>query len=46
MRNTDNHARNTAVQRLPDGALQLTPIFDFAPMFLDPEICKTDPSLA
>lgn len=38
MRDTDNHARNTAVQRLPDGTVQLTPIFDFAPMFLDPEI--------
>ncbi|WPH12837.1 type II toxin-antitoxin system HipA family toxin [Variovorax paradoxus] len=38
MRNTDNHARNTAVQRLPNGVVQLTPIFDFAPMFLDPEI--------
>ncbi|MBT2333205.1 HipA domain-containing protein [Variovorax paradoxus] len=38
MRNTDNHARNTAVQRLPDGMVQLTPIFDFAPMFLDPEV--------
>lgn len=38
MRNTDNHARNTAVQRLPDGTTQLTLIFDFAPMFLDPEI--------
>ncbi|MGJ7558531.1 type II toxin-antitoxin system HipA family toxin [Variovorax sp. RB3P1] len=37
MRNTDNHARNTAVQRLPDGTVQLTPVFDFAPMFLDPE---------
>ena len=38
MRNTDNHARNTAVQRLPDGRIQLTPVFDFAPMFKDPEI--------
>jgi serine/threonine-protein kinase HipA len=38
MRNTDNHARNTAVQRLPGGTVQLTPLFDFAPMFLDPEI--------
>ncbi|MGJ7575494.1 type II toxin-antitoxin system HipA family toxin [Variovorax sp. RB2P76] len=38
MRNTDNHARNTAVQRLPDGTVQLTPVFDFAPMFLDLEI--------
>jgi serine/threonine-protein kinase HipA len=32
MRNTDNHARNTAVQRLSDGTVQLTPVFDFAPM--------------
>ena len=37
LRNTDNHARNTAVQRLPDGCVQLTPVFDFAPMFKDPE---------
>ena len=38
MRNTDNHARNTAVQRLRDGTVQLTPVFDFAPMFLDSEV--------
>jgi serine/threonine-protein kinase HipA len=38
LRNTDNHARNTAVQRLPDGTVQLTPLFDFGPMFLDPEV--------
>jgi len=38
LRNTDNHARNTAVQRLPDGRIQLTPLFDFCPMFRDPEI--------
>jgi len=38
MRNTDNHARNTAVQRLVDGTVRLTPLFDFAPMFLDPEV--------
>lgn len=38
MRNTDNHARNTAVQRLPDGRVQLTPLFDFAPMYLDREM--------
>lgn len=37
MRNTDNHARNTAVQRLVDGTVQLTPVFDFAPMYKDPE---------
>lgn len=38
LRNTDNHARNTAVQTLPGGRVQLTPVFDFAPMFLDPEV--------
>ncbi|CAM2155915.1 serine/threonine-protein kinase HipA [Pararobbsia alpina] len=37
MRNTDNHARNTAVQSI-DGKVQLTPLFDFAPMYLDPEL--------
>jgi serine/threonine-protein kinase HipA len=36
MRNTDNHARNTAVQ-VVDGNVRLTPLFDFAPMYLDPE---------
>lgn len=38
LRNTDNHGRNTAVQRLSDGTVQLTPLFDFAPMYMDPEI--------
>lgn len=38
LRNTDNHARNTAVQRTIDGRVQLTPVFDFAPMFKDPEV--------
>jgi serine/threonine-protein kinase HipA len=36
LRNTDNHARNTAIQRTPEGIVQLTPLFDFAPMFKDP----------
>jgi serine/threonine-protein kinase HipA len=35
MGNTDNHGRNTAMQYLPDGTAQLTPLFDFAPMILD-----------
>lgn len=35
MRNTDNHARNTAIQK-NDGCVRLTPLFDFAPMYLDP----------
>ena len=38
MRNTDNHARNTAIQRTVDGQIALTPLFDFAPMFKDPEV--------
>lgn len=36
MRNTDNHARNTAVHTV-DGVTRMTPLFDFAPMYLDPE---------
>jgi serine/threonine-protein kinase HipA len=36
MRNTDNHARNTAVQTIGD-EVRLTPLFDFAPMYMDPE---------
>ncbi len=37
MRNTDNHARNTAVQ-VVEGQVRLTPLFDFAPMYLDPDL--------
>ena len=36
LRNTDNHGRNTAVLRTID-QIRLSPLFDFAPMFLDPE---------
>ena len=36
LRNTDNHGRNTAVLRTND-QVGLSPLFDFAPMFLDPE---------
>ena len=36
LRNTDNHGRNTAVLRT-DSRIGLSPVFDFAPMFLDPE---------
>ena len=36
--NTDNHGRNTAVlKRQARIAVELSPLFDFAPMFLDPE---------
>jgi serine/threonine-protein kinase HipA len=36
LRNTDNHGRNMAVLRTND-QVRLSPLFDFAPMFLDPE---------
>ena len=36
LRNTDNHGRNSAVLRIY-GQIALSPLFDFAPMFLDPE---------
>lgn len=35
--NKDNHARNSAIQRDFDGRVQLTPLYDFAPMFLHPD---------
>lgn len=35
--NTDNHARNTAIQRRDNGYIGLTPLFDFAPMFMHPD---------
>jgi serine/threonine-protein kinase HipA len=34
--NTDNHARNTAVLKMPDGRIELSPLYDLAPMVLDP----------
>jgi len=37
MGNKDNHARNTAVMRYENGRVVLAPLFDFAPMYLDPE---------
>ena len=33
--NTDNHARNTSVLKWADGRIALSPLYDFAPMFLD-----------
>ena len=35
--NKDNHARNTAVQRDLNGRIALTPLYDFAPMYLHPD---------
>lgn len=37
LRNTDNHGRNTAFLKPAGGAPLLSPLYDFAPMFLDPE---------
>src|SRR5690606_38418025 len=42
--NKDNHTRNTALQRFNNGIIQLTPLFDFAPMWLHPDgIARTTP---
>lgn len=38
MGNKDNHARNSAVLKYPNGQVMLAPLFDFAPMYLDPEV--------
>ena len=35
--NKDNHARNTAIQRDFGNRIGLTPLFDFAPMYLHPD---------
>jgi len=35
MGNTDNHGRNSAFLKTNDGKIELSPLFDFAPMFLD-----------
>lgn len=37
MRNTDNHGRNTAIIKKRGYPIELSPLYDFAPMFLDPE---------
>ncbi len=37
MGNKDSHARNTAVQRDFAGRMALTPLYDFAPMYLHPD---------
>ncbi len=35
--NKDNHTRNTAIQRDFENRIGLTPLFDFAPMYLHPD---------
>ena len=37
MRNTDNHPRNSSLIKYADAVIELSPLYDFAPMFLDPE---------
>ncbi|MBE0502370.1 MAG: HipA domain-containing protein, partial [Desulfuromonadales bacterium] len=37
LRNTDNHGRNSAFIKYAQGPVTLAPLYDFAPMFLDPE---------
>ncbi len=37
---SDNHGRNTALLKQADGSVALSPLFDFAPMFLDPGLVK------
>ncbi|MFX7776495.1 HipA domain-containing protein, partial [Acinetobacter baumannii] len=37
LRNKDNHARNPAIRRDAQGRIGLTPLFDFAPMWLHPD---------
>lgn len=35
--NTDNHARNSCFLKNIDGSIRLSPLYDFAPMYLDRE---------
>ncbi len=35
--NPDNHGRNSALSKYPDGSIRLSPLFDFAPMRLGRE---------
>ncbi|MEX2693268.1 type II toxin-antitoxin system HipA family toxin [Rhizobium mongolense] len=35
--NPDNHGRNSALSKYPDGSIRLSPLFDFAPMRLAKE---------
>jgi serine/threonine-protein kinase HipA len=36
LRNVDNHGRNTAFLKRAGSKIELSPLYDFAPMFLDP----------
>lgn len=36
--NPDNHGRNTSLLKHEGGRVELSPVYDFAPMFLDPDL--------
>lgn len=36
--NPDNHGRNTSLLKHAGGRVELSPVYDFAPMFLDPDL--------
>ncbi|MCB9660038.1 MAG: HipA domain-containing protein [Sandaracinaceae bacterium] len=36
--NPDNHGRNTSLLKHADGRVELSPVYDFAPMCLDPDL--------
>tara|TARA_R110002167_G_C12701956_1_gene653658 strand:- start:519 stop:1853 length:1335 start_codon:yes stop_codon:yes gene_type:complete len=38
MGNPDNHGRNSALQKMPDGSVRLSPLYDFAPMRMSPDL--------
>lgn len=38
--NPDNHGRNTSVLKRADGTITLSPLYDFGPMYLDPDLVK------
>lgn len=37
LRNVDNHGRNSSIIKKADSCIELSPLYDFAPMFLDPD---------
>lgn len=38
--NPDNHGRNTSLLKPTDGRIELSLLYDFAPMYLDPELIR------
>lgn len=44
MGDSDNHGRNTALQKRVDGSVRLTPLYDFAPMSIHPSMIRPSTS--